>query len=144
MFDITIEDARRKGARIPPPASVEDLRQCQRDLKAKKLPFIPQRYFAFLKNVCNGFAYGSVTFYGTKTFFHSWDHPGDSTEDLVTANEQSGDIKYHLFLLGHGWDTKYFYNMKNGLFETREYLGYGLLSEYKSFKDMFDYETIRG
>ena len=122
-MNFTLEEARRKGAWIPPPASTEDLRQCQKALKAKWFPFIPQRYFAFLKNVCNGFAYGSVQFYGTKPFISRYDSSDAVEDDLVTANEKyNKNMKYRL-VLGYGWDTAYFYNTKTGLYETRSNIG---------------------
>jgi hypothetical protein len=144
-IDSVLADARRKGATVPPPASVEELRQCQSALKEKNLPPIPQRYFAFLKNICNGFAHGyqdfSCDFYGTKPL-HIY-NSNNLLEDIVKANEQAGDIRHRLFLLGRGSSVKYFYNMKTGLFETRSDTGYDLLVEYKTFMDMFGSETMR-
>jgi len=141
-IDIILEEARKNGATIPPPASAEDLKQCQKDLAAIFYPPIPQRYFAFLQE-CNGYYYG-VTFYGTKPF-PMYDYNG-FVDDLVTANKQLGHNKYmkHGLLIGHGWDYKYFYNTKTGLFETRNNFVNDVDAEYKTFKAMFDTETIRG
>ncbi len=138
-IDELLELSRKRGAAIPPPASAEDLKQCSKDLAAKGFPRIPQRYFAFLRTKCNGFDHG-ITFYGTKPF-----HTNGSglVQDLVTANEQSGHSDYmkHGLLIGRGWDYKYFYNTKNGLYETRDMLNY-VQEEHATFKELFCWEWL--
>ncbi len=145
IFTTALEEARRKGAHIQPPASVEDLRQCQTDLKKRGFPAIPQRYFAFLKNICNGYDH-EVAFYGTKPFQRK---PFDSSygivESIVTVNEERNeDMKRYRLLIGGGWSTVYFFNLQTGQYETRERGGGELLRDYKRFQDMFECETLRG
>jgi hypothetical protein len=134
-------DRKHYAATIPPPASAEYLRSCQKELKSKMLPLIPQRYFAFLRNCCNGYNL-KVCFYGTKPLrIYNSDH---FTEDIVTANERKQSVKYHLFLIGDGWDYNYFYNTKNGLYQTREMHTNQEVHNYKTFAEMFGYESIWG
>jgi hypothetical protein len=125
--------AHKTDVLIPPPASAEELKQCQKNLIERGFPLIPQRYFAFLKGKCNGFSY-TIEFYGTKPINYS----GRFVEDIVTANEESNrSMKYRL-LIGQGWSCYYFFNTKNKLYETRSRVCGDLWDEYKTFLEMFD------
>jgi hypothetical protein len=122
---------------IQPPASVEDLRECQKALKEKQLPPIPQQYFAFLRNGCNGY-WHRVEFYGTKPYRTK--NSNLLIKDLVTANDRTRFTD--LFIIGDGGFDKYYYNLKTKLYEA---IWDGELQrEYKTFADMFVYESIHG
>lgn len=140
-----LEDARKFGVSIPPPAAVNDLRQCQKDLKERYLPPIPQRYFDFLRNHCNGYAWG-IYFFGTKPI--PYYNSGDCLEDLVTANEtfvrRRPEMKRY-FHIGWGDGVEYLYNRKRNVFEVRSRRGEPEYDncEYETFRDMFECEEMK-
>ena len=135
-IDLALESSRDYRATILPPASLDDLKQCQKELSDSWYPRIPQRYFAFLRNKCNGFD-GDFILYGTKPF-----HSNDSglVPDIVAANVESGHMKHYL-LIGcifyRSCHENYFYNAKNGLFEVRNLLINNVEREYKTFNALF-------
>jgi hypothetical protein len=131
-------DRRHYAAILPPPATAEELRQCQRELKKRCFMYMPQRYFAFLRNGCNGYNLGAC-FYGTKPLkiYNS----SDLADDIVTANEKSSGARFGLFEIGYGHHHNYYYNFENGLYQTKWMTGWDLAREYENFADMFSYET---
>ena len=137
--DLILECSRDERATILPPASLDDLKRCQNGLLAAGYPRIPQRYFAFLRNKCNGFD-GDFTLYGTKPF-HS--NISGLVPDIVSANMESGHKTYmkHGLLIGfifyRSSYENYFYNTRTGLFEVRNNLINNLEREYKTFNALF-------
>ena len=142
IIDDILEKARKYGVSIQPPASTEELKQCQKDLKERFFPPIPQRYFDFLRSKCNGYAWG-IYFFGTKPIPHY--NSNNFLEDIVTANEEyfkEGVRLKNCLYIGWGEGVNYFYNTRSGLFEVRSSRGEPEHDncDYETFKDMFECE----
>jgi len=124
--------ADEESAAIFPPASDEDITECQMELKTKGFAPIPGEYLAFLRK-CNGFIWG-LTFYGTKPISN---YNGNMYDDIVTANKDF--IKYydyfsHCLLIGESFSYKYVYDTEKEIFST--WMG-GYWEDHASFEALF-------
>ena len=145
IIDNILEKSRKYGVPIQPPASADDLKQCQNELETRLFPSIPQSYYAFLSTKCNGYAWG-IYFFGTKPISHY--NSNAFLEDIVTANEDfrgRNHKKRYCLYIGWGEGVNYYYNTESGLFEARSNRGEPEQDncEYETFCEMFECEEMK-
>ena len=140
LLDLADEDS----ATILPPASEEDIEQCQQALAAKGFPPIPQEYLDFLRK-CNGFAWG-IWFFGTAAFsaYGSYStHDGLVAANVYFTGLEHYDWLHHCLYLGEGCEKIFLYDPEKKLFRTWDYNA-GLWDDYETFEAMFRDENDLG
>ena len=116
-----------RAAQFDPPATDEEIKQCQEDLYVLDLPPIPQEYVEFLRQ-CNGFSDG-----GDQGFF--------GTEYIITANQYEFHMDFFIrekkLHIGGGGEDLFVYNAVNGCYEELDETGLDVYKSFETFEDMF-------
>jgi hypothetical protein len=139
---VTVDDilnsvTESEGAMIVRPATVKDLKLCQKDMADTGFPPIPQGYTDFLSNL-NGFAWNGIEFFSTDQVT---DPETDyMLNDIVSANEGFAEYNEgleHCVYLGRADDDLYVFNTKNGRYEVLDMSGRDVMESFETFQAMF-------
>ena len=131
-----IDGLDRNGADVMPPATDEDIANCNNELRKYKLPILPKEFMDFMK-ICSALEFNGMSIFGTYGC------------QIVEQNEMFRQFYSHqrckdqLLVFGRIDDDVYTYNATTGKYEARDINGFEIWDEYESFYAFFFTEMMK-